>query len=161
MAVDLDAFFGNSGYKDTPEGFKSGFVTLVGRPNAGKSTLLNALMGRKIAITSDTAQITRHRLRAVLNTEDAQIILVDTPGIHKPHDALGEELNESAMKALKAEHKALVVLPEREENVVRATGNLAEAKTTYVNTLNVYDILDAGKLVVTKAALDMIEEVYA
>ena len=101
MAVDLDAFFGNSGYKDTPEGFKSGFVTLVGRPNAGKSTLLNALMGRKIAITSDTAHTTRHRLRAVLNTEDAQIILVDTPGIHKPHDALGEELNESAMKALK------------------------------------------------------------
>ena len=100
MAVDLDAFFGSTGYKDTPDGFKSGFVTLVGRPNAGKSTLLNALMGRKIAITSDTAQTTRHRLRAVLNTDDAQIILVDTPGIHKPHDALGEELNTSAMKAL-------------------------------------------------------------
>ena len=100
MGVDLDAFFGTSGYRAAKPGFKSGFVTLVGRPNAGKSTLLNALMGRKIAITSDTAQTTRHRLRAVLNTEDAQIILVDTPGIHKPHDALGAELNESAMKAL-------------------------------------------------------------
>ena len=82
------------------EGFKSGFVTLVGRPNAGKSTLINAIMGKKIAITSDTAQTTRHRFRAVLTREDFQLILVDTPGLHKPHDALGEELNASALKAL-------------------------------------------------------------
>ena len=82
------------------EGFKSGFATLVGRPNAGKSTLLNAIMGKKIAITSSTAQTTRHRFRAVLTRDDFQLILVDTPGIHKPHDALGEELNESALKGL-------------------------------------------------------------
>ena len=82
------------------EGFKSGFVTLVGRPNAGKSTFINAIMGKKIAITSDTAQTTRHRFRAVLTREDFQLILVDTPGLHKPHDALGEELNTSALKAL-------------------------------------------------------------
>ena len=82
------------------EGFKSGFVTLVGRPNAGKSTLINAIMDKKIAITSDTAQTTRHRFRAVLTREDFQLILVDTPGLHKPHDALGEELNTSALKAL-------------------------------------------------------------
>ena len=82
------------------EGFKSGFVTLVGRPNAGKATLINAIMGKKIAITSDTAQTTRHRFRAVLTREDFQLILVDTPGLHKPHDALGEELNTSALKAL-------------------------------------------------------------
>lgn len=80
--------------------FKSGFVTLVGRPNAGKSTLLNAVMGKKIAITSNTAQTTRHRFRAVLTRDDSQIILVDTPGLHKPHDALGEELNTSALKSL-------------------------------------------------------------
>ena len=82
------------------EGFKSGFVTLVGRPNAGKSTLINAIMGKKVAITSNTAQTTRHRFRAVLTREDFQLILVDTPGLHKPHDALGEELNTSALKAL-------------------------------------------------------------
>ncbi|MDO4182385.1 MAG: GTPase Era [Coriobacteriia bacterium] len=82
------------------EGFKSGFVTLVGRPNAGKSTLLNAIMGKKIAITSSTAQTTRHRFRAVLTREDFQMVLVDTPGLHKPIDALGEELNVSALKAL-------------------------------------------------------------
>ncbi len=82
------------------EGFRSGFVTLVGRPNSGKSTLLNAIMGKKIAITSNTAQTTRHRFRAVLTRPDFQMIMVDTPGLHKPHDALGEELNTSALKAL-------------------------------------------------------------
>ncbi len=82
------------------EGFKSGFVTFVGRPNAGKSTLLNAIMGKKIAITSSTAQTTRHRFRAVLTRPEFQMIMVDTPGLHKPHDALGEELNLSACKAL-------------------------------------------------------------
>ena len=82
------------------EEFKSGFVTFIGRPNAGKSTLLNRIMGAKIAITSNTAQTTRHRFRAVKTTEDYQLVLVDTPGLHKPHDALGEELNVSALKAL-------------------------------------------------------------
>lgn len=83
-----------------PETFKSGFVTLIGRPSAGKSTLLNALMGKKLAIASPTAQTTRHRFRAVHTTEDHQIVIVDTPGVHKPHDALGEELNTTALKSL-------------------------------------------------------------
>ena len=83
------------------DGFRSGFVTLVGRPNAGKSTLLNAIMGKKIAITSNTAQTTRHRFRAVLTRPEFQMVIVDTPGIHKPHDVLGEELNVSALEALK------------------------------------------------------------
>lgn len=82
------------------DGYKSGFVTLIGRPNAGKSTLLNAVVGKKIAITSDTAQTTRHRFRAVKTTDEYQLVIVDTPGLHKPHDALGEELNTSALKAL-------------------------------------------------------------
>ncbi len=82
------------------DGFKSGFVAFVGRPNAGKSTLINAIMGKKIAITSNTAQTTRHRFRAIYNTEKSQIIFIDTPGLHKPQDALGEELNISALKAL-------------------------------------------------------------
>ncbi len=104
MGVDLDAFFaenpmGGDG-RCEQDGFKSGFVTLVGRPNAGKSTLLNAIMGKKIAITSKTAQTTRHRFRAVLTRDDFQMIMVDTPGIHKPHDVLGEELNVAALKAL-------------------------------------------------------------
>jgi GTP-binding protein Era len=80
---------------------RSGFVALVGRPNAGKSTLVNALVGSKVAIVSDKPQTTRHRLRAIVDTDDAQIVLVDTPGLHKPHDALGEELNKSALMSLR------------------------------------------------------------
>ncbi len=102
--MDLDAFFAENPMGGvgavSPQGFKSGFVALVGRPNAGKSTLLNAMMGKKIAITSNTAQTTRHRFRAALTTEDFQLVIVDTPGIHKPHDALGEELNVSAENAI-------------------------------------------------------------
>jgi len=80
--------------------FHSGFVTLVGRPNAGKSTLVNAVVGTKVAITSSTPQTTRHRFTAVHEEPWAQIVMVDTPGIHKPIDALGEELNRSAIQAL-------------------------------------------------------------
>lgn len=82
------------------DAFKSGFITLLGRPNAGKSTLLNAVMGRKLAITTPVAQTTRHRFRAIKTTDDYQLVIVDTPGIHKPHDALGEELNTTALKSL-------------------------------------------------------------
>ena len=88
---------------------------------------------------------------------DGDIIVVDELKLAEGKT----KLMAKALKALKAEKKALVVLPEREENVVRATANLAEAKTTYVNTLNVYDILNAGKIVLTKAALASVEEVYA
>lgn len=80
--------------------FKSGFVALVGRPNVGKSTLLNACLGQKVAIESPVAQTTRKRLRAVVNTNNAQIVIVDTPGLHKPKDALGKELNRSALGEL-------------------------------------------------------------
>ena len=84
----------------SPHTFRSGFVALVGRPNAGKSTLLNACLGEKVAITSPVAQTTRKRLRAVVATNDAQIVIVDTPGLHKPKDALGKELNRSALGEL-------------------------------------------------------------
>lgn len=87
-----------------PEGqdrvFRSGFVALVGRPSVGKSTLVNACVGEKVAITSPVAQTTRRRLRAVVNTEDAQLVIVDTPGLHKPKDALGKELNKAALGEL-------------------------------------------------------------
>lgn len=84
----------------TQNNFKSGFVTLVGRPNAGKSTLLNALIGTKVAITSDVVQTTRHRIRGILNKEGMQAIFIDTPGLHKPVDVLGQELNEGVFQAI-------------------------------------------------------------
>jgi GTP-binding protein Era len=80
--------------------FRSGFVALIGRPNVGKSTLLNQLVGQKVAITSPVAQTTRNRLRAILTTPEAQLILLDTPGIHKPHHLLGERLVQSARGAI-------------------------------------------------------------
>jgi len=79
---------------------RSGFVTLVGRPNVGKSTLLNAVLGRKVSIVSDKPQTTRTQVRGVLNRPDTQIVFVDTPGIHKPRTLLGERLNSSATGAI-------------------------------------------------------------
>lgn len=79
---------------------KSGFVTLVGRPNAGKSTLVNTLLGTKVSIVSDKPQTTRLRVMGVLHRPASQIVLVDTPGIHKPVTRLGERLNETAQSAL-------------------------------------------------------------
>ena len=75
---------------------KSGFVSIVGRPNVGKSTLLNAILGQKVAITSDKPQTTRSQIRGVLNRPDTQIVFVDTPGIHRPRTLLGERLNKTA-----------------------------------------------------------------
>lgn len=83
-----------------PAGFRSGFVGIIGRPNVGKSTLMNELVGQKIAITSPVAQTTRNRLRGILTTPTAQIIFVDTPGIHKPHHQLGEVLVKNAQIAI-------------------------------------------------------------
>lgn len=85
-----------------PENYKSGFVGIIGRPNVGKSTLMNNLVGQKVAITSPIAQTTRNRLRGILTTPDAQIIFVDTPGIHKPHHQLGEVLVRNARGAIEA-----------------------------------------------------------
>ncbi len=79
---------------------KSGFVAIVGRPNAGKSTLVNALCGAHVSIVSNKPQTTRHQVRGVLTRPDAQVIFVDTPGLHKPVTALGERLNSTATEAL-------------------------------------------------------------
>src|ERR1700753_4427857 len=74
--------------------FRSGFVCLVGRPNTGKSTLTNSLVGAKVAITSTRPQTTRHTIRGIVHRENFQIILVDTPGLHRPRPLLGKRLND-------------------------------------------------------------------
>lgn len=83
------------------EGFKSGFVAIVGRPNVGKSTLLNRVVAQKIAIMSDKAQTTRNKIQGVYTTDNEQIVFIDTPGIHKPKTKLGDFMVETAYSALR------------------------------------------------------------
>lgn len=83
------------------EGYKSGFVSIIGRPNVGKSTFLNRVIGQKIAIMSDKPQTTRNKIQGVYTTDDAQIIFIDTPGIHKPKHKLGDFMMKVAQNALK------------------------------------------------------------
>ena len=80
--------------------FRSGFVTVIGRPNAGKSTFVNKVLGQKIAITSDKPQTTRNNISGIYTTEESQIIFIDTPGIHKPHHKLGEYMTKEAINTL-------------------------------------------------------------
>jgi len=85
----------------TEKKFKSGFVALVGRPNVGKSTLVNRLVGQKVAIMSDKPQTTRHKIHSVLHRENSQVVFLDTPGIHKPKHRLGEHMVQLALNTLK------------------------------------------------------------
>ena len=125
-----------------PEGFKSGFVGIVGRPNVGKSTLMNQLVGQKIAITSPVAQTTRNRLRGILTAPEAQIIFVDTPGIHKPHHQLGEVLVQNARIAIRSVDVVLFVV----DGAAAAGGGdrfvadmLVQAKTPVILGINKAD----------------------
>lgn len=98
------------------QGFKSGFVAIVGRPNVGKSTFLNRVVGQKVAIMSDKAQTTRNKIQAVYTSDEAQIVFIDTPGIHKPHNELGEFMNTSAYQSLD-EVDAILMLVNAEEPI--------------------------------------------
>ena len=104
MTIDL------GGVPTPPPGFCSGFVGIVGRPNVGKSTLMNTMVGQKIAITSPVAQTTRNRLRGVMTLPEAQVIFVDTPGIHKPHHELGKVLVKNARIAINSVDVTLFVV---------------------------------------------------
>lgn len=90
--------------------FRSGFVAIVGRPNVGKSTLMNSVVGEKVAIMSDKPQTTRNKIRCIYTTDSAQVIFVDTPGIHKPKHRLGEVLNQAALSTLKEVDAILFVV---------------------------------------------------
>jgi GTP-binding protein Era len=89
---------------------RSGFVTVVGRPNVGKSTLVNAMVGSKVTITSPRPNTTRHSIRGVIHRPDAQVVLVDTPGLHRPRTALGERLNDTIGSSLEDVDAVVVVL---------------------------------------------------
>ncbi len=137
--------------------FRSGFVALLGRPNVGKSTLLNALVGQKIAITSPVAQTTRNRLRGILTLPQGQIILVDSPGIHKPHHRLGEILVKNAQTLVRAVDVVLFLV---DGSQPAGTGDqfiaewLARHPTPVVLGLNKRDLVPA-------AQLDQIDQITA
>lgn len=130
--------------------FCSGFVAIIGRPNAGKSTLLNSVIGRKVAITSDKPQTTRTRILGVLNRPNAQLVLVDTPGIHRPRHRLGEAMVNTARTALtEVEGIVLVVdatagLPGSGDRYVAE--QLAATKTPVVLALNKVDAVAGDQL---------------
>ncbi|NDF62226.1 MAG: GTPase Era [Synechococcaceae bacterium WBB_3_034] len=132
----------------SPPGFRSGFVALVGRPNVGKSTLLNQLVGEKVAITSPVAQTTRNRLRAILTTPQAQLVLVDTPGIHKPHHLLGERLVQSARVAI-GEVDQVLLLVDGSQPAGRGDGFivelLARTQRPVQVALNKHDLVDPAQ----------------
>ncbi len=112
---DILDWSGGVSIPQAPAGYKSGFIGIIGRPNVGKSTLMNQLVGQKIAITSPVAQTTRNRLRGILTTPAAQLIFVDTPGIHKPHHRLGEVLVQNAQIAIDSVDVLLFVVDGSQE----------------------------------------------
>ncbi|MEM7757197.1 MAG: GTPase Era [Cyanobacteria bacterium P01_A01_bin.40] len=144
-----------------PAGFKSGFVGIVGRPNVGKSTLMNHLIGQKIAITSPVAQTTRNRLQGILTTPDAQIIFVDTPGIHKPHHELGKVLVQNAKTAIKSVDLVLFIVDSSAE---AGTGDrfifdiLCRSKTPVILGLNKVDLQPNNYQFIDDTYADLIAE---
>lgn len=126
----------------TKANFKSGFVAILGRPNVGKSTFMNHVMGQKIAIMSDKPQTTRNKIQGIYTTENEQIIFIDTPGIHKPHNALGDFMVQSAYSTLREADAVLFMVACDEP---RSTGEnmiIERLKTAEVPVILVVNKID-------------------
>ncbi|CAB4770530.1 unannotated protein [freshwater metagenome] len=127
--------------------FRSGFVSLVGRPNVGKSTLVNNVVGRKVSIVSDKPQTTRTKIRGVHTTSSSQIVLLDTPGIHRPRTLLGERCNERSVQTLR-EVDVVCLLVEADSPIGpgdRFIANLVkESRTPAILVVNKVDLADAA-----------------
>ena len=130
--------------------FKSGFVSIVGRPNVGKSTLLNNILKTKLAITSSTAQTTRNTIQGIYTDDEAQIIFMDTPGIHKPQDGLGSFMNTNALNSIFGVDIVLFLAP-ADEKIGRGdrfiVERLKEADGPVYLILNKIDLLSKEELV--------------
>lgn len=130
--------------------FKSGFVSIVGRPNVGKSTLLNHILKTKLAITSSTAQTTRNTIQGIYTDDEAQIIFMDTPGIHKPQDGLGSFMNTNALNSIYGVDIVLLIAP-ADEKIGRGdryiVNRLKEADGPVYLLLNKIDLLSKEQLV--------------
>tara|TARA_B100000674_G_scaffold421566_1_gene373277 strand:+ start:280 stop:1203 length:924 start_codon:yes stop_codon:yes gene_type:complete len=124
--------------------YKSGFVTLIGRPNVGKSTLINKLIGEKIAITSPVAQTTRKKLKGILTTKNSQIIFIDTPGIHKPHHLLGETLVKNAKSSINGVDLIVLIFDSKEKpgrGDIYVKDFLLTSQSKFIIVLNKWDLV--------------------
>lgn len=133
---------------DEGQEYRSGFIGIIGRPNVGKSTLLNYLAKRKIAITSARPQTTRNRIRAVVTRPDAQMVFVDTPGFHKPRGALGEKLNHMVRTTMEDVEVVVFVLDGTQtigRGDIFIAGELEKVKTPVLGVVNKIDLIDEEK----------------
>jgi GTPase len=141
--------------------YKAGFACFVGRPNAGKSTLINALVGQKIAITSSKPQTTRHVIRGVLHRSDAQLVLVDTPGLHRPRTLLGQRLND-LVRATWSEVDAIGLCLPADQPIGRGdrfiTGEIANLHASVIAVVTKCDLVDRGRLTEQLAAVGELGE---
>ena len=128
--------------------YHSGFITIVGRPNVGKSTLMNALVGEKVAIVSNRPQTTRNRIMGVMTRPDCQIVFLDTPGIHHPRTRLGEYMMQSVREAMDGMDGVLVLVDATQvgEQDRRIVSEMGEKKVPKVLALNKIDLLAKEKL---------------
>ncbi|ERI09912.1 GTPase Era [Aneurinibacillus aneurinilyticus] len=143
------------------KGYKSGFVAIVGRPNVGKSTLMNYIVGQKVAIMSDKPQTTRNKIRAVYTSEEGQIIFLDTPGVHKPKSKLGNYMNRMVENALREVDVVLFLVDASEklgpgdEYIIE---KLKEVKTPVYLVINKIDKVHPEELL---PFIDQYKELYA
>ena len=144
-----------------PEDFRAGFACIVGRPNAGKSTLTNALVGAKIAITSGRPQTTRHNVRGVIHKDNAQIVLVDTPGLHRPRTLLGKRLNDLVRETLTDVDVVVFCIPANEKigpGDRFITRDLAELRTPVVAVVTKADTVTREALAAQLLAVSELGE---
>lgn len=132
------------------EEFKSGFVSIIGRTNVGKSTLINALVGEKVAIMTNKPQTTRTAIRAIVNRENSQIIFIDTPGIHKPKTKLGDTMIQTAFGSVKDVDVVLFLIEATSEEIGRGDRiileKIKEAKKKTILIINKIDLVKREKL---------------
>ena len=146
---------------DFPEDFRAGFACIVGRPNAGKSTLTNAMVGAKIAITSGRPQTTRHNVRGVIHKDNAQIVLVDTPGLHRPRTLLGKRLNDLVRETLTDVDVVVFCIPANEKigpGDRFITRDLAELRTPVVAVVTKADTVTREALAAQLLAVSELGE---
>ena len=132
------------------ENFKSGFVAIIGRTNVGKSTLINNLVGEKVAITVDKSQTTRTRIKAIVNRKNSQIIFIDTPGIHKPKTKLGKIMNETAWQTIPDSDITLFMVDARENKIGKGDSliieKIKEKNKKTILVLNKIDLIPKEQL---------------